>query len=122
MMRIIHFLTGVCYIPGYSGGPSPDESTFDKTIDECFFDCVEHDECNLATFTENFDGTQECKFYNTPESIVSVGDKKSISMDFYCAAGGSGEIPIYRKTPKILDSRKFAVITQKVEQDGFSLE
>ena len=29
---------------------------------------------------------------------------------------------IYRKNPKILDTRKFAVITLKVEQDGFSLE
>ena len=28
----------------------------------------------------------------------------------------------YCKTPKILDTRKFAVITLKVEQDGFSLE
>ena len=28
----------------------------------------------------------------------------------------------YRKNPKILDSRKFAVITLKGEQDGFSLE
>ena len=28
----------------------------------------------------------------------------------------------YCKTPKISDTRKFAVITLKVEQDGFSLE
>ena len=28
----------------------------------------------------------------------------------------------YRKNPKILDTRKFAVITLKVEQDGFPLE
>ena len=28
----------------------------------------------------------------------------------------------YRKNPKILDTRKFAVITLKVEQDGLSLE
>ena len=28
----------------------------------------------------------------------------------------------YRKNPKISDTRKFAVITLKVEQDGFSLE
>ena len=28
----------------------------------------------------------------------------------------------YHKNPKILDTRKFAVITLKVEQDGFSLE
>ena len=28
----------------------------------------------------------------------------------------------YRKNPKILAIRKFAVITQKIEQDGFSLE
>ena len=28
----------------------------------------------------------------------------------------------YRKNSKILDSRKFAVITLKVEQNGFSLE
>ena len=28
----------------------------------------------------------------------------------------------YRKIPKILDARKFAVIPLKVEQDGFSLE
>ena len=27
----------------------------------------------------------------------------------------------YRKNPKILDTLKFAVITLKVEQDGFSL-
>ena len=27
-----------------------------------------------------------------------------------------------RKIPKISDTRKFAVITLKVEQDGFSLE
>ena len=32
------------------------------------------------------------------------------------------EIHVYRKSPKILDTRKFAVITLKVEQDGFSLE
>ena len=29
---------------------------------------------------------------------------------------------MYRKIPKILDTRKFAVITLKVEQDVFSLE
>ena len=29
---------------------------------------------------------------------------------------------LYRKTPKISDTRKFAVITLKVEQGGFSLE
>ena len=28
----------------------------------------------------------------------------------------------YHKTPKISDTRKFAVITLKVDQDGFSLE
>ena len=28
----------------------------------------------------------------------------------------------YRTNPKILDTQKFAVITLKVEQDGFSLE
>ena len=28
----------------------------------------------------------------------------------------------YRKNSKISDTRKFAVITLKVEQDGFSLE
>ena len=28
----------------------------------------------------------------------------------------------YRKNPKILDTRKFPVITLKVEQDGFFLE
>ena len=28
----------------------------------------------------------------------------------------------YRKNPKISDTRKFAVITLKIEQDGFSLE
>ena len=28
----------------------------------------------------------------------------------------------YRKNPKISDTRKFAVITLKVEQDGVSLE
>ena len=28
----------------------------------------------------------------------------------------------YRKNPKISDTRKFAVITLKVELDGFSLE
>ena len=28
----------------------------------------------------------------------------------------------YRKNPKISDTRKFAVITLKVEQDDFSLE
>ena len=28
----------------------------------------------------------------------------------------------YRKNPKISDTRKFAVITLKVEQDGLSLE
>ena len=28
----------------------------------------------------------------------------------------------YRKTPKISDTRTFAVITLKVEKDGFSLE
>ena len=28
----------------------------------------------------------------------------------------------YRKNPKISDTRKFAVITLKVEQEGFSLE
>ena len=28
----------------------------------------------------------------------------------------------YRKNPKILDTQKFAVITLKVQQDGFSLE
>ena len=28
----------------------------------------------------------------------------------------------YRKIPKISDTRKFAVITLKVEQDGFTLE
>ena len=28
----------------------------------------------------------------------------------------------YRKNPKISDIQKFAVITQKVKQDGFSLE
>ena len=30
--------------------------------------------------------------------------------------------PSYRKNPKISDTRKYAVITLKVEQDGFSLE
>ena len=30
--------------------------------------------------------------------------------------------PVYRKTPKISDTLKFAVITLKVEQDGFFLE
>ena len=29
---------------------------------------------------------------------------------------------MYRKSPKISDTRKFAVITLKIEQDGFSLE
>ena len=29
---------------------------------------------------------------------------------------------IYRKNPKISDTRKFIVIILKVEQDGFSLE
>ena len=29
---------------------------------------------------------------------------------------------IYRKNPKISDTPKFAVITLKIEQDGFSLE
>ena len=29
---------------------------------------------------------------------------------------------MYRKNPKISDTRKFAVITLKVEQDGLSLE
>ena len=29
---------------------------------------------------------------------------------------------VYRKNPKISGTRKFAVITLKVEQDGFSLE
>ena len=29
---------------------------------------------------------------------------------------------MYRKNPKNLDTWKFAVITLKVEQDGFSLE
>ena len=29
---------------------------------------------------------------------------------------------IYRNNPKISDTQKFAVITLKVEQDGFSLE
>ena len=29
---------------------------------------------------------------------------------------------LYRKNPKISDTQKFAVITLKVEQDGFSLE
>ena len=29
---------------------------------------------------------------------------------------------VYRKNPKISDTRKFAVITLKVEQDGFSLQ
>ena len=28
----------------------------------------------------------------------------------------------YRKNPKISEAQKFAVITLKVEQDGFSLE
>ena len=28
----------------------------------------------------------------------------------------------YRKSPKISDTRKFAVITLKVKQDGFSLK
>ena len=28
----------------------------------------------------------------------------------------------YRKNPKISDTRKFAVVTLKVELDGFSLE
>ena len=36
------------------------------------------------------------------------------------------EAPLYKwaysKSPKISDTRKFAVITLKVEQDGFSLE
>ena len=32
------------------------------------------------------------------------------------------KIAWYRKDPKISDTRKFAVITLKVEQDGFSLE
>ena len=31
-------------------------------------------------------------------------------------------IPSYRKNPKILDTQKFAVITLKIEEDGFSLE
>ena len=31
-------------------------------------------------------------------------------------------LSIYRKIPKISDTRKFAVITQNVEQDGFTLE
>ena len=30
--------------------------------------------------------------------------------------------PSYRKNPKISDTRKFAVITLKVDQDGFSLK
>ena len=29
---------------------------------------------------------------------------------------------VYRKNPKISDTQKFAVITLKVKQDGFSLE
>ena len=32
------------------------------------------------------------------------------------------EVMLYCKNPKILDTQKFAVITLKVEQDGFSLE
>ena len=31
-------------------------------------------------------------------------------------------VKVLRKNPKISDNRKFAVITLKVEQDGFSLE
>ena len=30
--------------------------------------------------------------------------------------------PTYRKNPKISDTQKFAVITLKVKQDGFSFE
>ena len=30
--------------------------------------------------------------------------------------------PSYRKNPKISDTQKFAVITLKVDQDGFSLK
>ena len=33
-----------------------------------------------------------------------------------------GFLYMYRKNPKISDTRKFVVITLKVEQDGFSLE
>ena len=29
---------------------------------------------------------------------------------------------LYRKIPKISDTRKFAVLTLKVEQDGFTLD
>ena len=93
--KLNHFsnlLTDACYLPGYSGGPYYDSSYTDKTIDECFSDCVEHGLCLLATYTETFDGSHECKFYNNEESLFSQDDKKSISIDLACTAHGHGKM------------------------------
>ena len=40
---------------------------------------------------------------------------------YYCIITTSGTSYIFRKIPKISDTRTFAVITLKVEQDGVSL-
>ena len=66
---------------------------------------------NISSATGPIEGKQEC----------------AVSLDFGPSKAKTKKShPIvlvdYRKTPKIWDTRKFAIITLKVEQDGFSLE
>ena len=88
LMSEFYFLSpDACMLSGYSGGPTPDQSSLDKTIEECFWGCAEDDSCSLSTYTENFDDTKECKYYS-PDNIISEEDKKSISLDKHCNSFG----------------------------------
>ena len=59
---------------------------------------------NKTTFDYAY--LKECHSLQMPSSLVSFCDENEN----------------YHKIPKISDTRKFAVIILKVEQDGFSLE
>ena len=56
---------------------------------------------------------------------ISLYKKKKFFFYCHCSCTFSLlwqlKVSIYHKTPKNLDTRKFAVITLKVEQDGFTL-
>ena len=88
--------------------------------------------CTHYVFTVNRVGNKICTAKNT-FSVKQVrwgcidNLRISIVKKIFCGHSlesfqQSDSINEYRKNPKISDTRKFAVITLKVEQDGFSLE
>ena len=63
--------------------------------------------------------TEDKKYYNLMTWLIfQYGQGMTLKAGFLI----TGLTCDYCKHPKISDTRKFAVITLKVEQDGFSLE